>query len=303
MSKVKNLIVGISGVCTTHCSFCYKDSKDAKFFSLERYASLLKELSDLETIEFSGIGEPTLHPEFKQFITTSKELQPQSKLQLVTNGSRLNPNLIDFLEDNSVKQIWVSLNAATEKTHNKIMPGLDFDSIISSIEYIKHTDITLQISFVTTKGNYHEAEDFCKLGTKLKADSILIRGVDFGLSDKIYKEQSVTLEQFKNIYNRIQRKAIFNRKLHIAPKWTFFPDKYQSPKFGSCPNINDTFGVYYANGDVSFCCYMAADKLSIGNVLDGSVSDIWNSSKAQEFRMHRQDICSRCGNYWNRRVV
>ena len=78
---------------------------------------------------FSGNGEPTMSPFFMEALSEvsliQKELIPDSKLVLITNGTGLlNQAMFDFLKSSSLYpvdlNIWLKLDAATETWYNSM---------------------------------------------------------------------------------------------------------------------------------------------------------------------------------------
>lgn len=92
--------------CTFDCIYCEcgwnKDGKkDSTLHSLDeikaalttRLKSLKEEGTVINTITFSGNGEPTLHPDFPEIIDTTiklrNELYPEAKISVLSNASRI----------------------------------------------------------------------------------------------------------------------------------------------------------------------------------------------------------------------
>jgi len=91
--RLKYSEVNITNVCNYSCTHCqslnnyafkghqlWRDYKD-------EYQKLSEKL-DIEQIQIIG-GEPTLNPDFEQWVEGISDLWPGSKLQISTNGSRL----------------------------------------------------------------------------------------------------------------------------------------------------------------------------------------------------------------------
>ena len=83
----------ITNVCNyscTHCqslnNFAFKGHQRWKDYENE-YRNLSNQL-DIDQIQIIG-GEPTLNPEFKNWVSGISELWPNAKLQIATNGTRL----------------------------------------------------------------------------------------------------------------------------------------------------------------------------------------------------------------------
>ena len=91
--RLKYAEVYITNVCNyscTHCqslnNFAFKGHQSWKDHENE-YRSLSAQL-DIDQIQIIG-GEPTLNPDFEKWVEEISKLWPNSKLQISTNGSRL----------------------------------------------------------------------------------------------------------------------------------------------------------------------------------------------------------------------
>jgi organic radical activating enzyme len=91
--RLKYTEIYITNVCNyscTHCqslnNFAFKGHQLWKDYENE-YRNLSNQL-DIDQIQIIG-GEPTLNPEFEKWVDGISKLWPQSKLQIATNGTRL----------------------------------------------------------------------------------------------------------------------------------------------------------------------------------------------------------------------
>lgn len=91
--RLKYSEIYITNVCNyscTHCqslnNFSFKGHQRWKEYE-SKYRNLSDQL-DIDQIQIIG-GEPTLNPEFEKWVDGISKLWPQSKLQIATNGTRL----------------------------------------------------------------------------------------------------------------------------------------------------------------------------------------------------------------------
>lgn len=92
-NHLKYAEVNITNVCNyscTHCqslnNFAFKGHQRWNDYYLD-YQKLSEQI-DIETVQIIG-GEPTLNPDFEKWVNGISNLWPNSKLQISTNGSRL----------------------------------------------------------------------------------------------------------------------------------------------------------------------------------------------------------------------
>jgi len=121
----------IINFCNRKCIFCPKSNKgypnDFKAMSHETYCKILKDLQKIKYtggLSFSGFSEPLLHKDVLKFISSSKEILPDSRIEIITNGDPLNPELIQSLFDAGLNTLLISMYDGPEQI-------LHFEEMIS----------------------------------------------------------------------------------------------------------------------------------------------------------------------------
>jgi MoaA/NifB/PqqE/SkfB family radical SAM enzyme len=166
----------ISDLCNQDCHFCaYRMSGG---FSTEKFADeegnrnpvrfiptakaieILNDCAELgvTSIEFTGGGEPTVHPDHIEIIGKAQQLGLQTGL--VTNAVKLRDDGVfrglDWLR--------VSLDAGTPETYRRIRASKQWPKVIANIKLAATFEKPLVgIGFVVTRENYSELVDACKL--------------------------------------------------------------------------------------------------------------------------------------------
>ena len=177
-----------TGQCNALCAFCSvtinRTGIIKKQLPLDRLGAFLQPMA--KTIRLYGLegnGEPTLHSQFRRLVQTLT--YGGSKTYLISNGSRLTPELIRLLMHDGINSVNFSLNAASGPTHRQVMKLRHFDRIIESIRALARgrgegagsgKSPIVSISLVVTDENIHEVADFLRLGEEhLEVDRIYIR--------------------------------------------------------------------------------------------------------------------------------
>lgn len=127
-----NLLPKHGKVCSFDCLYCEcgfnSDGRgDSKLPSFEEFGTALeKKLTEIrgnngriDTITFSGNGEPTIHPKFPEIIAEALKLRrkffPLAKVSVLTNGSRIHiPDVQKALL--SVDNAIIKLDSAFDRT-------------------------------------------------------------------------------------------------------------------------------------------------------------------------------------------
>jgi organic radical activating enzyme len=92
-SRLKYSEVNITNVCNYSCTHCqslnnYAFKGHQRWTDYQHEYNKLADLIDIEQIQIIG-GEPTLNPDFDKWVKGISKLWPNSKLQIATNGSKL----------------------------------------------------------------------------------------------------------------------------------------------------------------------------------------------------------------------
>ena len=147
-----NLLPVNGKICTFDCIYCEcgwnKDGKNDKKLptSSEVRTSLETKLIELkrnnvpiDSITFSGDGEPTLNPEFPQIIDDTLRLRnqyyPNAKVSVLSNATRVHiPEILAALKkvDNPIMKIDAPTNELVQKI-NIPAPGYDIDTVIKAL--------------------------------------------------------------------------------------------------------------------------------------------------------------------------
>lgn len=148
-----NLMPGTYKLCSFNCVYCHYGATSVLAALVKQYKNDLpgakQVLDEIERalrstikyayITFSGNGEPTLHPDFREIVTGTVELRnryrPHVKVALLSNSTGLHKEEVK----RSISQIDLpvfKLDAGDEDTFTRInrpARGVDFPTIIQSL--------------------------------------------------------------------------------------------------------------------------------------------------------------------------
>lgn len=308
----------IADLCNQSCHFCaYRDElyssnqlfgvvgEDGKrnnnpprMIPKEKVFEILEDARDMGTkaIQFTGGGEPTVHPKHAEIFQHALDLGLE--ISLVSNGVNWKEETFDAL----TKALWVrvSLDAGTAETYCKIrsVSETHWDKATKNIwrlANLKHEQglpIVLGVGFVVTKENYKEIVKGVELAKKLGADNIRISAVF----------QSENFEYFKDFYEEARDLCAEAGKFSDNDFKVFnnFGDriqdlKEQSPDYTHCGYQKF---VTYIGGDqnVYRCCVTSYNELGLlGSLKDRSFKDFWYSDELKEkFASFDAHNCERC---------
>lgn len=148
-----NLLPENGKICTFDCIYCEcgwnKDGRDDTVIptaekvhtDLERMLiKLSHDDTPVDSITFSGDGEPTLNPEFPIIIDDTLRLRnqyyPKAKVSVLSNATRIHrPEILAALKrvDNPIMKIDAPTNALAEKINHPV-PGYDVASVVEALK-------------------------------------------------------------------------------------------------------------------------------------------------------------------------
>lgn len=148
-----NLLPEKGKICNFDCIYCEcgwnKDGRDDTVIPTAAKVSadlenmlvrLQKQGTNVDSITFSGDGEPTINPAFPQIIDDTlrlrDELAPTAKVSVLSNATRVHlPEVFHALckVDNPIMKIDAPTNALIEKV-NKPAPGYDIARVVEALE-------------------------------------------------------------------------------------------------------------------------------------------------------------------------
>ena len=215
-----------------------------------------------------SISEPLLYKNIENVLNMAKESGIMD-LFLFTNGILLGPEKLRMILNSSVTRLFISVDANSEETYNIIRPkaknngknqsnrlGKLEENIINFIDMRNSLGKQLplvRVSFVAKDENSHEIDDFINKWVKI-VDSVEI-------------QEEASIKVFDQIRNGDH--LIMNNNNDV--------NSYK---------CNEPWGqmTIYSNGDVGPCCNAVGHYVPIGNVLNESISEIWNGKKMEHIR-------------------
>ena len=164
-----NLLPEKGKICSFDCIYCEcgwnKDGRnDTRLPSAEKVRNdletKLKQCKanqiNIDSITFSGDGEPTLNPEFPQIIDDTIRLRnqyyPNSKITVLSNATRVHlPEVFNALRkvDNPTMKIDAPTNDLVEKI-NHPAPGYDINKVVEALMQF-NGDFIMQTMFLKSK--------------------------------------------------------------------------------------------------------------------------------------------------------
>jgi len=315
--------IDITNRCNFNCIACWDRSPLVrqqgvnneylqKTLSYEQITGFIDDLARLggaRFIKFTGGGEPMMHPRFKDILSYLRDKDKYIEIDINTNFSLMNEELLKLMIDLHVNLLTVSLWAASPEVYIKTHPNQKaegFEKIVANLKRIttsrKDKLLRIFIHNVLMSHNHHEVEAMLKLALDVGADEVHFTVGDPipGKTDSLllsHEEHQIVTESLKKIKPLVDKHNLFiepetGRTIHVTNFHEFYAkmcqpeveegvyDKRAADKIPCY--IGWTFTRVMADGRVVPCC--KGHRLPLGNLNEQPFIDIWNSPRYETFR-------------------
>ena len=265
-----------TSICNYRCVMCYQadktfSNKSGGFMGhmkLDLFKSIIDQASgNIEAVTLASRGEPTLNPNFSEMISYADN--KFLALKINTNASMLNEKLIHHILSSNIQTIVFSIDAKDKEAYEKIRINGNFEKITKNLDL-----------FNNIRNKEYSRED----------KVVRISGV------KINEEQDI--EEMKKKWGDIADIVAFTN-------YTPWESSYENEINNidkACSELWSRMFIWQ-DGKVNPCDYDYKSKLSQWNILDQTITNIWNSEEYNFLRYSHQnklrtkiEPCKRCIN-------
>lgn len=171
--------------CNLKCIMCpwagyRKRAGNQGLLSSSVWEFLKPYLIHVQSIDFTGGGEPLLQPRLVEWITDARSAGCDTGL--LTNGLLLSKEKADLFLDSGLDWICFSLDGADAAIYQSIRIGSDFKTVTKNIAGFcsarKGLKPKTMINFVIMTTNAHQLEDIVRLAARLGIDQVNFKQCD-----------------------------------------------------------------------------------------------------------------------------
>lgn len=274
-----------------------------------RFLDEFKEAGVL-SVQFTGGGEPTVHPEHE--VIFSQALELGLRCSLVSNGVKWSYSLIkDILP--RFDWVRVSIDAGDSGSYSKTRntPTKNWDAVwehvrtLSAAIAANNSPTAFGLGFVVTPDSYEEIPAFTALAKAAGVGNVRFTAM-FGPEEE---------KPYNIIYDEVHRLIAKARKIHQSDSFMVYDNfgsrvddlRQHSPDYELC---SYQYYTSYIGGDMNSyrCCILAYNKrgqVQGGNLSERSFSDYWKSQERKDdFASLDARGCPRCQfNTKNRQMI
>jgi len=264
----------LTNKCNFKCIFCPREpfSKNIHYFDLNAYDKIVERVleSGIGFLKLCGLGEPTLHPDFMDFLENSKG---KIALTLTTNASTLHLFDIDYLLEN-IYEFVISLHSLKKDTFEKITGVNQFDRVKANIDYL-----------LEKNRKYNRIIDFYTVVTSINKDEI-----------HLFKEYE---NRVNHIISGCSNRAINGFADHVIDDGS--NKKYN--RFSYIDSFNPVCGyakaysVIDSKGNYLVCSNDIFRRHVVGNIFENTIEEIQKKIIGMFYNHQNVELCRYCDIY------
>ena len=261
VNKVDNyppyLQIEPTSICNYRCVFCYQtDNKFNKrstgfmgHMKLETFKEIIDQAyGNVEFISLASRGEPLLCPEFKDMLNYTRD--KFFNLKINTNASLLDEKMAHAILESGVKTLVFSADAASKKLYDKLRVNGDLNKILKNIK--KYQDIKLK--------KYPDSKIITRVsGVKVNTDQ--------------------NLDEMEKFWGSLVDQVAFVDYVPWENVYISESSKVNTP----CSDLWRRMFVWW-DGKVNPCDVDYKSELSVGNIFNNNISELWKSKEYNSLR-------------------
>lgn len=287
-----SLVIDPCNLCNFRCRFCAMQTADAdlsykkQLMPMDLYKKIVDDIAafpdQLKMLRIAANGEPLLHPELPEMIRCAKEKGVSEFIEIVTNGSKLEPRLNERLIESGLDRIRISIEEISEEGYRE-MAGVNID-----LEQLRSNIRDLYERSARAGGS-------CE---------VYVKTVDAAVNTK-EKE-----ETFYRLFGDICHRIWIDHVIPIWSGWGDIDERFELQQIGLHGQVMQKTTVcptpFYSliinpDGVVTLCCSDWQRKLVIGDLTQQSLLDVWNGDLLRTFwidmlsgNKNKYEMCAKC---------
>ncbi len=187
VTHLGKVYVEVTNRCNLDCRTCIRNGWSEPLGEMDEptFSSILDGLRAFSTppmVFFGGFGEPLAHPDIVTMVARAKGLG--GRVELITNGTLLTPEISARLIAAGLDMLWVSLDGATPESYADVRLGAALPEVLANLKGFRDARTPdpdrylarprIGIVFVVMKRNVADLPAVLRLGERLGATRFLV---------------------------------------------------------------------------------------------------------------------------------
>lgn len=280
-----SLSIEPTNYCNLNCPECPTGTnsllRQKGFLDFSLYKKIIDEQkSNLFCLILYFQGEPLLHKDLAKII---KYASTNNIYTILSSNALLLEDNIEAICSSGLNKLIISMDGISQETYQKYRIGgqiEDVYSVLSKFNNYKGKKPFIELQYLVFRHNEHEVSELKNIKTKYGINRIRLKTAMINDSSK------TNLIPINKKYSRYYIDK--SNKLALLKKSS-----------NSCFRMFSSAVITW-DGNVCPCCYDKDCSFNMGNIINNSFLDIWNSKKYSDFRtkvfIDRKsiEICNSC---------
>jgi len=298
----------VTSRCNLNCKQCYINSSafaKKKELTTVQAKKVIDELKAMNVlwVEIQG-GEPFMRQDILEIIKYAKE--QSLNLKILTNGTlltRQTTKILATLLDKKVDSLQISLDGSTAKANDAIRGKGSFKMIIRGIKNCLFDKLFFSINSTLMNDNILDIRNIYKLLGKIgdvpKYTFFTLmkvgRGQKLDFTPETGLDLAIELKKLEKKYNKPKVFGFLGYIQHLPDYSAAIQELYKKKvKFINRNTAAISSLDIDSNGDIYPSSYLQFNELKAGNILNRSLSDIWETKKWDSLRYFSSNVYGKC---------
>jgi len=278
------VLLEITSKCNLKCVMCPRNvlKRPQIHMSKEVVLKCINEIDDhgVEGLWLYNIGEALLHPDFKEIFEHCQNKKNLGSIWLSTNGQSIDVEMMDLLIQSNLTFFNFSINAMKAQTYRLISPEGDYDILTSNF-----------CKFLEKKKKFNRFGTTPWLRVQMVEQPQVITEIDLFLNEYAKKAEILSINMLEGFSQNVSQNVGYAKiRQHKLEK--------------SCNRIKRDDCFIFSDGEVAFCDTDFNHEMSIGNIYNSTIEQIWSGSKHRNYellnkqgRLEDIEMCRNCLDY------
>ena len=295
--------VEVSTVCPLKCSMCEHTywKEKSQLMSFPDFKKIIEQFPELREIGLTGIGESYSNPDYKKMLSYLKENREGIFIEIFDTFNWLKPEDIKHWIDIGLDKVYVSMDAATKETYEKIRVGATYEKVLKNIKLLDEMKKErnsyfpeLWFHYIIGKHNKHEIIQYLEMIHNLKVEVTNVQ------ITKLLHNYSEIQDWFIDITDE-EKKEIIEKGQDLGINVSFNINTGEKPQINNCTVWDQPY--IFVDGTITPCCSLNEQndrpwqvETSLGNLLKEDFKKIWKDKKYKTMidAIQSNKMCSSC---------